>query len=106
MPGPKPALSIQLSEAECDQLRGLLRRPNARAGMVRRARAVLLLAGGASYSEIGRQVGMARQHLRKWVRRFAQQRLDGLRDRPRPGRRPVFSPRGSGASGQTGLRTA
>ena len=106
MPGPKPMLSIRLSEAERQELQGLLRRPTAPAGVVRRARAILLLADGAGYSQVGRQVGMARHHLRKWVRRFDQQRLDGLDDAPRPGRKPVFSPQGGGARGQAGLRDA
>jgi transposase len=61
--------------------------------MAARAQAVLLAAGGVAISEIARRVGRDRAWVREWVRRFVRHRLGGLRDAPRSGRPPKFSPR-------------
>lgn len=61
-------------------------------GLAKRARAVLLLAEGESFSQTSEWVGLGERHLRKWARRFTEQGVEGLQDRPRPGRVPVFSP--------------
>jgi len=53
---------------------------------------VLLAAAGVPLRHIGPQVGVQRNVVRDWLDRFRAQGLDGLRDRPRPGRRPLFSP--------------
>ncbi len=82
------------------------RRPSVAAGLAKRARAILLLADGTSVSATGRLVGMQRRHLYKWIDRFRSQGVPGLQDGKRPGRPPVFSPRGRGASGQDRVRTA
>lgn len=59
-------------------------------GLAKRARAVLLLAEGESFSQTSEWVGLGERHLRKWARRFTEQGVEGLQDRPRPGRVPVF----------------
>jgi hypothetical protein len=48
-------------------------------------------------------VGLTEKHVRTWVQRFLKDRLDGLRDRPGRGRKPVFSPRGGEARRQERL---
>ena len=73
-------------------LLALQRKPTAPAGVVRRARAVLLLAHGHSVVSVAAQVGLAPRHVHKWSRRFLEQGLPGLEDKPRPGARPKFSP--------------
>ncbi len=88
------------------ELGSLQRRPSVAAGLAKRARAVLLLAEGTSVSATSRLVGMQRRHLYKWIDRFRSQGVPGLQDGKRPGRPPVFSPRGRGAPGQDRLRTA
>ena len=62
-----------------------------------RAKIVLLAAEGWSNKEIGHHLDVPRQMVSKWRKRFHQQRLAGLEDRPRTGRPPVFSPSGRGA---------
>jgi transposase len=57
-----------------------------------RAQAVLLLAEKTTAQETARRCGLTLTSVRKWGRRFASQRLAGLKDRPRPGRPPRFSP--------------
>jgi len=46
---------------------------------------VLAAAAGPSNSEIARALGIAVSSVRKWRNRFAEHRLEGLTDEPRPG---------------------
>lgn len=71
----------------------LLRRGRTGLWIATQARAVLLAAGGETVSGIARLVGRDRQWVRRWLGRFARQRLAGLQDAPRSGRPPRFSPR-------------
>jgi transposase len=57
-----------------------------------RARIVLAATAGAANAAIAAQVGVCADTVRKWRRRFAADRLAGLRDAPRSGRPPVFTP--------------
>jgi transposase len=75
-------------------------------GLARRCCVILGVADGLPLVEVGRRVGMTEKHVRKWVQRFLKSRLDGLRDRPGRGRKPVFPPRGGDARGEDRLRTA
>lgn len=106
MPHRKSPVVITLEESERLELERLVRRPTAPSGMVRRARIILLLASGHSVSETARAVGVQRRIVRQWARRFQQERIAGLPDRPRPGRPPVFSPRGGRPRGEAGLPDA
>ncbi|WP_045878932.1 IS630 family transposase [Pseudofrankia sp. DC12] len=62
------------------------------ARLVRRARIVLLAAGGAGPAEIARVSGCSLPTARVWPARFAARGIPGLFDRPRPGRPPVHGP--------------
>ncbi|MGI8915377.1 MAG: helix-turn-helix domain-containing protein [Chloroflexota bacterium] len=104
MRGRKAALKVELSEAVRQTLEGWLRATSTPLGTARRARALLLLADGVSYVETARLVGLADRHVRKWVRRFVRDGLDGLHDLPRSGRPPAFPPSGSNGDGQARLR--
>jgi transposase len=53
---------------------------------------VLLLANGHNCVCVAEKVGLSPRHVSKWGRRFVRQGVDGLQDRPRPGRKPKFSP--------------
>ena len=57
-----------------------------------RAKIVLLAAEGLSNKEIGERLDLPRQIVSKWRKRFFDQRLVGLQERPRRGRPGVFSP--------------
>lgn len=81
-----------LGAAVLGVLLSLQRKPTAPAGVVRRARAVLLLAEGHSSVSVARRVGLSPRHVHKWGQRFLQQGVPGLEDKPRPGRPPKFSP--------------
>ena len=53
---------------------------------------MLLLADGEAFIHVAKQVGLAERHVRKWAERFIKKGIEGLYDKPRPGRKPVFSP--------------
>ena len=52
------------------------------AGLARRSRMLLLLANGMTITDIAATVGMSRPHAYKWIRRFMQDGMEGLMDRP------------------------
>lgn len=105
MPGPRSPLadSLWLTDAERATLEQWQRSPTLASGLVRRGRMILLLADGHAVSDTARRVGVERWIVRQWARRFQAERLAGLKDRPRPGRPPVFPPAGGGAHGGVGL---
>ena len=57
-----------------------------------RAKTILLAAEGLQNKQIGDRLQMPRQIISKWRKRFFDQRLAGLQDRPRRGRPGRFSP--------------
>jgi hypothetical protein len=92
MRGRKMSFRIELSPEERAELEHWQRSPTMPAGPVRRARAMLLLADGTPLKDVVARCDMTAKIVRKWARRFTAQRLDGLADRRRLGRKPVFSP--------------
>jgi hypothetical protein len=96
---------VSVTVKQREELDALLRRPSIAAGLAKRARAIVLLAEGATVSATGRLVQMQRRHLYKWIDRFRQQGVAGLADGKRSGRPPVFSPRSRDSSSQDRLRT-
>ena len=83
--GRVPAVSIDLSADERRELEGLAQRRRTAQGLARRARIVLLAAEGRQNKAIGAELGADPNTVGKWRRRFAERRLDGLYDEPRPG---------------------
>jgi transposase len=61
------------------------------ANQARRLLALALILDGTSRSEAARLSGMDRQSLCDWVHRYNADGVDGLRDRPRTGRKPLLS---------------
>src|SRR6266702_6086034 len=57
---------------------------------VKRARIVLLAAEGRSTRSIADEVGVEPRIVSNWRRRFAERGLDGLKDRPRAGKKPIY----------------
>ena len=57
-----------------------------------RAKAILLASDGLQNKEIGERLDLPRQIISKWRKRFFDERLAGLQDRPRRGRPRLFSP--------------
>jgi transposase len=92
MSGPRSLRRIALNDAERTALEALTRRTTAAAGIVRRARIVLLAAEDLRLDQIARTLGVQRNVVRTWVDRYREAGLAGLQDRPRPGRPRTFSP--------------
>lgn len=78
--------SIVLEAAERAELERLQRSPSIPAGLSRRARVVLLMADNVSGSDIARMSGYSVVQISRLRRRFAEERLAGLSDKPRSGR--------------------
>lgn len=76
-----------------DERRELVRRIRARSTAPRqriRARVILLAADGLSNRAISRIVGMRYEHVGTWRRRYLEEGLAGLEERPRPGRPALY----------------
>ena len=83
--GPK-ALVLELAEAERTELRRLLRRRGVGQALAQRIRIVLASAEpGATNLGVATALGVSRQTVATWRRRFAEHRLEGLVDAPRSG---------------------
>ena len=81
----KAAVAIELTVAERAELEGLAGRRRTAQGLARRARIVLAAADGMANKTIAQALGADENTVGKWRCRFAEQRLDGLYDEPRPG---------------------
>jgi transposase len=79
------AVPIELSREEREVLEGWTRRRTAAAALSLRARIVLAAAGGESNTALAARLGVHRNTVGLWRRRFVEFRLDGLLDEPRPG---------------------
>jgi len=106
MQGRHSAIGIAIDDHTRATLAGWLREQKTPVGLAKRAQAILLLAEGQTFAATARQVGLRERHVRKWALRFVAQGLEGLSDKKRPGRRPVFSPGGGVVRGQAGLRAS
>ncbi len=58
-----------------------------------RAKMILLAAQGLGNDEIAAKLDTRREIVSMWRKRFFEQRLEGLEERPRPGRPRFFPPR-------------
>jgi transposase len=84
---------IVVSEADRQELARLCRASSTRAGLSRRARAVLLMAAGRPGVAIAAETHYTVVQVSRLRRRFAEHGVAGLADRPRSGRPPTISAR-------------
>jgi transposase len=85
MPIPS-AVEIVLSDEERAVLESWTARRKTAQAVALRARIVLAAAGQLTNGEIAELEGISRSTVAKWRQRFAERRLEGLVDEPRPGR--------------------
>lgn len=93
----KSPLRIELSEQEERELCSRAARYTTAHGEVLRAKIVLRAAEGETNAEIARRLDCSLRTVSLWRKRFFEERLDGLCDRPRPGRPRRFPPGGDRA---------
>jgi len=87
--GRKTSITIRLTPAERLTLRAWQRATTIPAGFARRGRVVLLLSDGVTITDIAATVGVSRRFIYRWAKRFLQERLEGLADKPGRGHRHV-----------------
>jgi transposase len=84
---------IEVSAGDRAALERLQRASSTRAGLSRRARAILLMAQGHSGVEIAERIGYTVVQVSRIRRRFAEGGVAGLADRPKSGRPPTVTAR-------------
>jgi predicted ArsR family transcriptional regulator len=92
MSGPRSSRVVALGSQERAALEAMTRRTTVAAGLVRRARMVLLADDGMPLDQIARTVGADRTIVRTWIDRYQAGGLAALQDRPRSGRPRTFPP--------------
>lgn len=80
------ATGIELAEDERDTLSTWVRRTTTEQRMVQRARIVLEAAAGKTTKEVAALLQVRPATVSRWRTRFAQHRIAGLSDAPRPGK--------------------
>lgn len=88
----KSPYEISLDQKERSHLEAIARKYTSPYCDVMRAKVVLLAADGLSNKEIGQLLQLPRQIVSKWRKRFFEERLAGLQERPRRGRPRIFPP--------------
>ncbi len=90
----RPKAALVLNPQQRERLESLASSRSLPAGLVRRARIILLSAAGKTNMQIARQMGLTNATVGKWRRRFLEQDVSGLHDELRPGRpRPISDER-------------
>ncbi len=92
MRGRKLSFKVALSAEERAELERRCRMTTLPVGEHKRARAILLLDARLTETETAKRCGLGARIVRKWARRYLEEGLAGLKDRPGRGRKPVFSP--------------
>src|SRR5712691_5105245 len=82
----RPTAQVVLSEEERETLERWARRPKSAQALALRCRIVLAAAAGETNTAIAGRLGCNPSTVGKWRRRFAERRLEGLQDEPRPGK--------------------
>ncbi len=81
----RPAVRVVLDDEERETLERWARRPKSSQALAMRCRVVLGAAEGRSNKDVAAEVGCHPATVSKWRKRFAERRLGGLSDDPRPG---------------------
>ena len=77
--------ALILTDTERSELAALAARPKTAQALAPRARIILACAEGLENKAVSQQLGVPAMTVGKWRRRFLDQRVEGLRDEPRPG---------------------
>src|SRR5579883_1161728 len=85
------AREVYLSRKDRKVLEACCRSPMTLQRDLKRARIVLLAADGRSTRSIAKEVGVQPRIVSLWRHRYADHGLEGLQDKPRPGKQPIYT---------------
>src|SRR3981081_1671843 len=85
------AREVHLSRKDRKVLEACCRSPVTLQRDLKRARIVLLAAAGRSTRSIAKEVGVQPRIVSLWRHRYADHGLEGLKDKPRPGKAPIYT---------------
>ena len=87
----RPKAELILTSEQQEQLNGMAISRSLPAGLVMRARIILMSAGGESNLAIATRLRLSQATVGQWRRRFLAQGIAGLHDELRPGRPRTIS---------------
>jgi transposase len=90
VPSPK-LVPLNLTDDERRTLEAWSRRRKTAQALAERSRVILACAEGRTIGGVAADLGVSRDMVSKWRSRFAEKRLAGLTDEPRPGRPRLIS---------------
>src|SRR3954471_19693749 len=85
------AREVHLSRKDRKVLEACCRSPMTLQRDLKRARIVLLAADGRRTRPIAKEVGVQPRIVSRWRHRYADHGLEGLQDKPRPGKQPIYT---------------
>src|SRR5258708_8577290 len=85
------AREVHLSRKDRKVLEACCRSPVTLQRDLKRAWIVLLAAAGRSTRSIAKEVGVQPRIVSLWRHRYADHGLEGLQDKPRPGKQPIYT---------------
>ena len=85
------AREVHLSKKDRKVLEACSRSPTTLQRDLKRARIVLLAAAGRNTRSIAKEVGVQPRIVSLWRHRYADHGLEGLKDKPRPGKQPIYT---------------
>ena len=85
------AREVRLSRKDRETLEARCRSPRTLQRDLKRARIVLLAGAGRSTRSIAQEVGVQPRIASLWRNRFADHGLEGLNDKLRPGKKPIYT---------------
>src|ERR1035437_4877173 len=87
----REAREVHLSRKDRKVLEACCRSPVTLQRDLKRARIVLLAAAGRSTRSIAKEVGVQPRIVSLWRHRYADHGLEGLKDKPRPCKQPIYT---------------
>jgi len=82
---------LELTQAQNEELLTISRSTKAEHRIVFRAKVILKLSQGSSYSEIKKELSTNNEAIAKWKKRFLANGIDGLKDKPGRGKARVYN---------------
>lgn len=81
----RPKAQLVFTDDERQTLQTWATRPKSTQQVAQRVRIVLTCADGLDNQAVAAKLGVTKQKVGRWRRRFIERRLEGLVDQPRPG---------------------